>query len=132
MGWKVEGGEKGVSFFPSKGNQTCNILRVTKLGTFHWPPSYGFPSPPSFLFSLKVQIWIFCFCFCFFLKFFLLDVIFDLNIWKLVPTTFLGRKRMISLNRWWKKENRLDDNNTFEIMEMSKGRFGVWNFKEIS
>jgi hypothetical protein len=25
-----------------------------------------------------------------------------------VPTTFLGRRRMITLNRWWKKENGLD------------------------
>jgi hypothetical protein len=29
-------------------------------------------------------------------------------------------------------DNKLDDNNTFERMEMSKGRFGAQNLKEIS
>jgi hypothetical protein len=47
--------------------------RATNLGTFHWPPSCGLPSPPSFLFSLKAQIWII------YLSFFS-DTIFDLNI----------------------------------------------------
>jgi hypothetical protein len=32
---------------------------------------------------------------------------------------------VISLIDSGKKENRLDDNNTFERMEMSKGRFGA-------
>jgi hypothetical protein len=46
----------------------------------------------------------------------------------LVPTTLVGRRRMISLGRWWKKrENRLDVCNTFERMEMS--RDNVWSLK---
>jgi hypothetical protein len=52
----VEGGENDASPFPSKGNQTWNIPRATKLGTFHWPPSWSFLSFPSFPFSLKTQI----------------------------------------------------------------------------
>jgi len=31
-----------------------------------------------------------------------------------------------------KRENRLDHSNTFERMEMSRGRFGVRNLRECS
>ncbi len=40
LGWKVEKSENDVSPFPSKGNQTWNILRGTKFETFHWPPNW--------------------------------------------------------------------------------------------
>jgi len=40
----------------SKGHQTWNLPRAIKLGTFHWPQSWGLPSPPSFPYSLKTQI----------------------------------------------------------------------------
>ncbi len=39
-----------------KGHKTWNIPRATKFGTFHWPPSWGLPSPPSFPCSLNAQI----------------------------------------------------------------------------
>jgi hypothetical protein len=51
--------------------------------------------PLSFFFFLKVKIWIIC-------LFFFLDMIFNLNFWKLVPTTFFRRRRMINPSRWWK------------------------------
>ncbi len=68
----MEGGEKDIFPSPPKGQQTWNLPRAikhwklplatkqnaspltTKLGTFHWPPSWGFPSPSSFPFFLKV------------------------------------------------------------------------------
>jgi hypothetical protein len=75
-------GEKYAFPFPPKGHQAWNLLRATKLGF-------------SLSFFLKVQIWI--------IWAFFLDVTFNLNIWKFIPTTFLGRKRVISLNRWWKE-----------------------------
>jgi hypothetical protein len=31
------------------------------------------------------------------------DIIFELNLGKLVPTIFLGRRRMTSFSRWWEK-----------------------------
>jgi hypothetical protein len=43
---------------------------------------------------------------------------------KLVLTTFLERRKMISLNKWWKEENKLDDSSTFERMEKNRGSFG--------
>jgi len=39
---------------------------------------------------------------------------------KLIPTTFLGRKRMISFNNGGKTENRLDECGFFEGMEVNK------------
>jgi hypothetical protein len=56
MGYKVKGGDNDVFLFPFKGNQAWNIPKATKLGPFHWPPSWGLPSPPSFSFSLKTRI----------------------------------------------------------------------------
>jgi hypothetical protein len=56
----------------------------------------GLPSPPSFSLFLKAGIWII-------LGSFFLDIIFNLNLEKIVPTIFLGRRKMISLNRWWKE-----------------------------
>jgi hypothetical protein len=44
----------------------------------------------------------------------------------------LGGKKWLVLIDGGKRENRLDDNNTFKIMEMSNGRFGAWNLGEIS
>ncbi len=44
-------------------------------------------------------------------------MIFNLNILKLVFKTFLGRIRMINPN-------------TFEKMEISRGRFGAWILEE--
>jgi len=43
-----------------KGHQKWNISRATEHGTFHWPPSWGLPSPTSFPFFLKGQIGIIC------------------------------------------------------------------------
>jgi hypothetical protein len=40
-----------------------------------------------------------------------------------VPTTFVGRRRMIILVDGGKRENRLDDCGTFERMEMSRNSF---------
>jgi len=51
------------------------------------------------------------------------NIIFYLNFGNLVPTTFLGRRKMISINRWWKRENKLNDNSTFERMEITRGSF---------
>jgi hypothetical protein len=31
------------------------------------------------------------------------DITFDLDLRKLVPITFLGRKKMMGFSRWWKK-----------------------------
>jgi hypothetical protein len=45
----------------SKGHQTWNIPRATKLGTFHWSSGWDLLLLPSFPFSLKAQIWIICF-----------------------------------------------------------------------
>jgi len=67
--------------------------KATKLGTFHWPPSWGPPSPLSFPFYLKAWIWIICLSF------------FKRDFWKLLPTTFLRKKKVMSLNRRWKKGN---------------------------
>jgi len=51
----------------SKGYQVWNLLVATKLGTLHWPPSWGLPLPPSLYlslsFSLKAWIWIICLSF---------------------------------------------------------------------
>ncbi len=44
----------------------------------------------------------------------------------------LGEKEWLVLIDGGKKENILDDNNTFERMEMSRGRFGVQNLKKNS
>jgi hypothetical protein len=44
----------------------------------------------------------------------------------------LGGKDWLILIDGEKKENKLIDGSTFEIMEMSKGSFEIWNFKEIS
>jgi hypothetical protein len=71
-----------------KGHQTWNIPRATKLGTFHCSSSWDLPLFPCFLFSLKAQIWIIVIHFS--------NVIFDLNFWKLVPTIFLGRRKVIN------------------------------------
>jgi hypothetical protein len=30
-------------------------------------------------------------------------VIFNLNLWKLVPTTFLGRRKVMKPSKWWKE-----------------------------
>jgi len=51
------------SLEPPIGHQAWNLPSATKLGTFHWPPSWGFFSRLSFLFFLKTQIWIICFSF---------------------------------------------------------------------
>ncbi len=63
---------------------------------------------------------------------FFLKIISNLNIWKLVPTISLGGKERLILVDGGKRENRLDDNNTFEIIKVNRGSFGTWNFKEIS
>jgi hypothetical protein len=44
----------------------------------------------------------------------------------------LGREKWLVLVDGGKRENRLHDSSTFEIIEMSKGSFGTWNLKEIS
>ncbi len=44
----------------------------------------------------------------------------------------LGGKEWLVLVDDGKKENTLDDSSTFEIIKVSKGSFGAWNFKEIS
>jgi hypothetical protein len=50
-----------------------------------------------------------------------LDLISNLDLGKLVPITYFGRRRVYS----GKMENILDDNNTFDRMKMNKGRFGA-------
>jgi hypothetical protein len=44
----------------------------------------------------------------------------------------VGGKEWLVIVDGEKKEHILDDNNTFERMEMSRGRFGASNFREIS
>jgi hypothetical protein len=56
----------------------------------------------------------------------------NLNILKLVLQLSLGGKEWLVLVDGEKKDNILDDNSTFERMEMSRCRFGASNFKEIS
>jgi hypothetical protein len=76
LGGGNEKGENDVFPSPSKGHQTLDLPLATKqnvpplaikfgtfqgppnIRTFHQPPSWGFLSPSSFCFSLKVQIWI--------------------------------------------------------------------------
>jgi hypothetical protein len=51
-------GEKDVSPSPSKGHQTWNLLKATKLGTFQGPPSIiTFHCPPSLEPSKGHQHW---------------------------------------------------------------------------
>ncbi len=44
----------------------------------------------------------------------------------------LGGEEWLVLIDDGKRENILDDISTFEIMKMSRGNSGAWNFKEIS
>jgi hypothetical protein len=44
----------------------------------------------------------------------------------------LGREKWLVSVDGGKKENILNDNSTFQRMEMSRGRFGGWNLREIS
>jgi len=129
--WKVEEGEKDVYPSLSKGNQAWNIPRATKLGTFfwlpsknaspltskhdsfqgplinmehskghylgtfHWPPNWGFSFASFLPLLFKGEN-------LDHLLFFFGDMIFNLNFWQLVPTTFFRRRRMINPSRWWK------------------------------
>jgi hypothetical protein len=61
----VKKGENDVFPSLSKGDQAWNLPfatkqdaspLTTKFGTFHWPPSFGLPSLPSFSFFLKARI----------------------------------------------------------------------------
>ncbi len=57
------------------------------------------------------------------LGFYFSKIISDFNIWKYVPTIFLGRRRIVNLNNWCKRENTLNDNDTFEGLKVSMGKF---------
>jgi hypothetical protein len=104
MGWKVEGGEKDIFPSPSKGHQIGVFLRFL----------------PIFFKGVNLDNLFFYFRTWF-------------SIWileNLFLQLILGEEEWLIIVDSGKKENRLDDNNTFERMKMSKGRFGVWNLKK--
>ncbi len=47
-----------------------------------------------------------------------------MNLGKLVPITSLEGEEWLVLIDGGKRENKLDDNSTFERMEVNKGSFG--------
>ncbi len=96
------------------GHQTLNLPLATKL-------RFSFTSFFPFLFKIG--------------SFFFLSFRPWFSVWifeNLFLQLFLGREKWIVLIDGGKMDNKLDDNNTFERMEMSKGRFGAQNLKEIS
>ncbi len=94
--------------------------------TFHWPPSWDLPSPPSFSFYLK---WWICITWSFLLG----RTIFDSNLEKhLFPQPFVVRKEWLFLVDGRVKESRMDVCNSFERMEGVGIMLGAWSFREIS
>ncbi len=70
----------------SKGHRAWNLPLATKSG-------FSFTSLLPFLFESTNLDHLFLFSY----------MIFNLNLWKLVPTTFLGRRKIMNPNKQWKE-----------------------------
>jgi hypothetical protein len=93
--------------------------------SFHWPPSGDLTSPP-FSSSLKGG-------FGSWEVFFSPNIIFNSILKILIPTSFLRRKRMISLGSW-EKEGEYNGNLVIVLKEWRWVVIvlGGWDLKEIS